>query len=81
MIQMVRDLPPGALAWCAFTNPRRFVIVLAYVWSEHGNRLIQVFDSGYEEKIRTFHPDYIVPLDDDVKLHRIDMIMNEMQTR
>jgi len=73
---MVRDLPPGALAWCAFVRPRRFVIVIDYVWSEHGTRMIQIFDPGYEGHIRTYHPDYIVQLDDDVKLRQIDMILN-----
>lgn len=74
MVDMVRDLKPGALAWCAFTSPRRFVIVLEYVWSDLGNRQIKVFDYGYEGNIRTFHPDYIIALDDDVKMRRFDSL-------
>lgn len=76
---MHRDVSPGELAWCVFVRPNKLVVVIAYVWSEWDTRLIEVFDpfdSEYMGNIRTFHPDYIVPLGDDVKLHRIDMIMN-----
>lgn len=64
---MVKNLPPGALAWCLFIRPRRVVMVIGYVWSEHGTVMIEVFDPLYIGLIRTFHPDYIIPFGGVVK--------------